>query len=151
MEEALVKADPDGELDEHRPQAPQGVHAVLLVHAHGLLGEALPVLGVFGLKLLELGLEPGHGLELAALLHRQRDHYRAHDQGEDDDAEPKAVEEDAIQQHQAVDHGLDNDQVPDVADYFHWLDATPNFRKIPFIPSDSRPCQGPTLTSPPAC
>ena len=128
----MVEADPDGKLDEHRPQAPQGIHALLLVEPHGLLGEALPVLGVAGLKLLELGLERGHHLELAALLDRQRDHYRAYDQGEDDDAEPEAIEEDAVQQHQAVDHGVDNDPVPDAADYFpHCLATAPSSNALP--------------------
>ena len=117
LQDALVQADPDGELDEHRAEAAQRVYAVFTVEPHRLLRLALPVIAVFGLNLLHLGLQRGHRFELAALLHRQRDHDRAYHQREDDNGQSEVAEEDAVQQQKAVDHRLDEDQVPDVNDY----------------------------------
>ena len=103
---------------------------MLFVYPHRLLRDALPVFGVSLLDLLELGLKCGHGPYLAALLHRQGDHDGAYDDGKDNDAKPEAAEENAIQQHQAVDHRLDNYQIPEVPDYFHGLNTSFHSRPV---------------------
>ena len=117
LQDASVQANPDGELDEHRAEAAQRVYTVFTVEPHRLLRLAPPVLAVFGLNLLHLGLQRGHRFELSALLHRQRDHDRADHQGEDDNGKPEVAEEDVVQQQKAVDHRVDDDRVPDVTDY----------------------------------
>ena len=101
-----------------RAEAPDWVYPVLLVNPHGLLRDALPVLGVLLLYLLDLGLNGGHGLELFALAHGEREHDHAHEDGERQYGEAKAVEEVVVEHHQAVYHWPDEDRVPYVYDYF---------------------------------
>ena len=113
----MVEAYPDRELNEHRPQASQWVDTLLPVELHGLLRDPLFVLGVAFLDLLQLGLEYRHGLQLPALLHRERHHDHANDEREYDDTYAEVLEKNAVQQHQAVDHRPDDDSVPDVDDY----------------------------------
>ena len=124
----MIEPYPDWELDEHGPQTTERVHTVLPVHAHGLLGDALPVVLETFLELLELGLQARHGLHLAALLYGERHQSGPNDDREADDSETEAAEEYAVQQHEAVDHRADDDSAPDVADQFHGLETHPVFK-----------------------
>ena len=76
-----VKTDPNRELDEHRPQTPQGVHTVFLVEFHGFLRNPLPVVLKFGLNLLHQWLKLVHLLDLAALFHSQWNHHQPDQKG----------------------------------------------------------------------
>ena len=55
-----VESDPDGELNDHGAQAPNGIHPRFLVEAHGLLREACLIFGVAALECLNLGLHLRH-------------------------------------------------------------------------------------------
>jgi len=84
-----VQADPDRELDDHRPQAPDGVDARFFVQAHGLLGEASPVFAVPLLQGLQLWLNLRHFLRRAYLPQSQRQGQETdyHREDQDGDAE----------------------------------------------------------------
>lgn len=83
----LEQPYPYGELDEERPKAADRVDAVCLVDSHRFAGKPLTVVGMLLLEFLQLGLEFGHLLHLAALAHGERDKHRAHQQRECDDGD----------------------------------------------------------------
>ncbi len=60
LQDRLVQADPNRELDEHRSQATQRVDSVVLVQAHRLLGCPLLVVFVLCLDLLHQRLKCAH-------------------------------------------------------------------------------------------
>ncbi len=60
LQDCLVKADPNRELNEHRSQATQRIDAVVLVQTHRLLGRPLLVVFVLCLDLLHQRLERAH-------------------------------------------------------------------------------------------
>ena len=121
LDQRPVEADQDGHLHHHGPQAADGVNALLLIELEGLLGDALPVLGVLLLDLLDLGLQRGHGPGRAELPHRKREGGQPGQSGEDQDAEADVVEQQNVQEHQAVDHGPDDRLIPNGPDELHAL------------------------------
>ena len=102
----LIEAYPYRKLHEHRAQTPDGVHPLLLVQLHGLLGDLLGVLAVFLPDLLDLRLEARHGSGGVQLLACQRVHGYANRDGEGNDAQPEIASEDAVQEDQRVQHRL---------------------------------------------
>ena len=121
LENRPIQPYPDGELQEHRPQASDRVHPILFVNLHRFRGDLLPVFAVAFLHLLYFRLNLSHLFHLTALSHRQGEHHTAHHNREDENAHAKVIEEDAIQQHQAVHHRIDDDCVPNIEDYFQCL------------------------------
>ena len=115
--DGLVKSDPDGELYKHRAEAAERIDAMLFIELHRLPRGLLPVVLVSLLDLLHQGLKRGHGLYLAALLHRQRDKRQSHQQGKGDDGYAEVQERPGIEQHQPVYHGLDDNEIPSVNYY----------------------------------
>ena len=110
----LVQPDPYRELNEHWSQTAEWVDTLLAVELHRLLGRALPVAFVLVLDLLHHGLESAHRLDLAALLHRERDHHDPYQQGEGNYRDAEVREQVVIQQDQGIDHRLDDHEVPGV-------------------------------------
>lgn len=74
----------------------------------------MPVVLVLCLDLLHQRLKGAHRLDLTALFDRQRDHYHSDDQRECNHGDAEVAEKQAVQQYQAVDHRLDDCQVPSV-------------------------------------
>ena len=107
LNDRLVEAYPYGKLHKHRAQTPDGVHALLLVQLHGLLGDLLRVLAVLLPDLLDLRLEAGHGPGGVQLLAGQGVHGNANSDGEGNDAQPEIAREDAVQEDQRVQHRLE--------------------------------------------
>lgn len=70
---------------------------------------------------LELRLERLQRLHLAGLLHGQRDHRGADDNGEGYDGQAEVAEEDRVEQHEAVDHRTDDHLIPYRTYEFHQL------------------------------
>ena len=103
---------------------------MLAVEAHRLLRGLCPVVLVPLLHLLDLGLELAHCLHLLALLEGKRNHGHADDDGEGDDRQPEVVEEDVVEQDEAVDHRPHDDGVPYVAEYVHSWDAEAAYRPL---------------------
>jgi len=97
-----VKPNPDGKLDDHGTQAPDGIHSRFLIEAHSLLGEACPIFGVAALECLNLGLHLRHLPGRAELPQGQRYSGQAHQDGEDDYGYPKVVAKNGIQHHQPI-------------------------------------------------
>ena len=71
----------DRQLRHHREARGERVHLVLPVEAHHLLVEALLVVLVLLLELLDLRLQPGHRLHRLELLERQRQQREPHERG----------------------------------------------------------------------
>ena len=118
LEDGLVESDPDWELYEHGAEAPERIDSLLLVEGHRLAGGAPPFALVLLLNLLHLRLERGHRLDLAALLDREGYHDSSHDQRERDDGNAEVQEQPRVEEHQRIDHRLDDDLVPGVYDKF---------------------------------
>ncbi len=112
MDYGLEQAYPDGELDEQGAQATDGVDAVCFVHFHCGARELLSVVFVFFLQFFELGLERGHLHHLSALADGQRYENDSDNQREEDDGDAEIEEGYAVEQHEAVYHRLDDNQVP---------------------------------------
>lgn len=70
----LEQPNPDRKLNDQRPQATDGIYAVLFVGPHRFAGKLLAVLGVAFLNGLQLGLQVAHLLQLTALPHRKWNH-----------------------------------------------------------------------------
>lgn len=119
-----IQADPDRELDHHRPQAANGVDPHLLVQLHGLLGDPGPILAIPGLNGLQPRLEVRHFLGRADLLQCQGQGCQAHQDGEDDDGDTEVPPHEGVQHHQAVLHGVEDDLVPQDRDDFHCFAAS---------------------------
>ena len=117
QDEDAEQADQDGHLDNQRPQAPDGVDAAFPIKPHGFLGRALPVAGVTLLDLAHPGLQRGHGAHLAQLAHRQRDGDHPNQHCEDDDSHSHLREADHVQHQQGVEHGPNDDLVPQQNEY----------------------------------
>ena len=111
----LEQADPYWELDKHRPQASQRVHAVFLVHLHRLLRDALTVVLVLFLDLLHQRLKSVHRFHLPGALDGQWDHHQPHQHRESNNRYAEITEKHPVQQQQAVDHGLYYYRAPGVA------------------------------------
>ena len=114
LDDSLVKPDPYRELYEHRAETAERIDAMLFVEPHGLLRGFLPVALVALLDILHQGLKRAHRLDLPALLYGQRDKREPHQQGKGDDGYAEVQERPRIEQHQPVDHGLDDDEIPSV-------------------------------------
>ena len=120
LPQGLKQANPDRKLDQHRPQAAQWVHSALAVQLHRLLGNPRPIIAVPLLDSLHPRLKGAHGPHLPGLLQGQRQRGQPDQHGEGDDGEPELIEEDPVQQRQAVDHGVNNQNVE------QGLQLTPN-------------------------
>ena len=111
------QADQDGHLDDQRPQAPDRVDPAFPIKPHGFLGRALPVAGITFLDLAHPGLQRGHGAHLAQLTHCQRDGDHPNQHCEDDDSHAHLREADHVQHQQGVEHGPNDDLVPQQNEY----------------------------------
>ena len=89
-----------------------------LVEGHGLFGLTRLIVGVFLLYLFDQGLYPGHPPGHPDLFESQWKGGQADYDSEHQDGESKVAEQDGIQEHQAVCHGLQDELVPDEADKF---------------------------------
>ena len=112
LNDRLVKTNPDGKLNEHRTQAAKRVNTLFPVELHGLLRSSLPIALMLLLDLLHHGLKRAHGLDLAALLHRKRDHHEPDQQSEGNYRNTEVSEQVVVEQDQPVDHRLDDHEGP---------------------------------------
>ena len=101
-----------GDLDGEGDDAAQGVEAHLAVELHHFLLAPLGVL-VLLLDFLELGLHFLHGAGGAQLANGEREGGQTDEDGEGDDGQPEIVEQDVGEDDQGVDHGVDEQVVPD--------------------------------------
>ena len=114
LDDRLIQTYPDRELNEHRAQTAKRVNTLFAVELHRLLGRALPIAFVLVLDLLHHRLESAHGLDLATLFHCERDHRDSYQQREGNYRDAKVGEQVVVEQHQPVDHRLDDHEVPGV-------------------------------------
>ena len=119
LDDRLVQPYPDRQLHDHRAQAPDRVHTLLLVQPHRLLGDLLRVLAVLLTDLLDLRLQPGHRPTRIDLLPRQRVHRNPHHDGEGDYAKSEVARQDPVQEDQRVEHRPEKQRIPYVDDYAH--------------------------------
>ena len=134
LDDGLVQTYPDGKLDDHWAKTSKRVDARLLVEAHRLLGDACAVLRVFALELLEARLQRGHLLGRVKLLHGQRKHDDTYNQREQDDGHAE-VSEQRVQEHERIQHGGENDRVPDCAQDFHGYSYFSVFKGESLLPA----------------
>ena len=106
----------DGHLDDQWSKTPHGVDTRLPVHAHGFLGDSLPVPGVTLLDFPHAGLQIGHRLHLAELLDGERQRYQPNNDRKNDDGDAHVVEADGVEHHQEVQQGPDNYFSPEIVD-----------------------------------
>ena len=128
--------DENGHLHYQRPQASYRVDSALPVQRHRLLGNTLSVSGVALLYLPYLGLQTRHRPHLPQLPHRQRDGSHSDQHGESDDGHAHLRKAQHIQHQQSVEHGPDDDFVPDQNEYgekFHWYEpvSLPGEQRVP--------------------
>jgi len=121
LADGLVEAYPDGELDEDRAEAAQRVESGLTIDLQSFLRLFLSVVGMLGLNLFQSRCQIRHLLGVLGLLNGQGQHEYPDDDSEDNDAQPKIVEKDVIQQHQAVDHRPEYDCYPAINEDFQAL------------------------------
>ena len=110
------KPEEYGHLYHQWAKTPHRVDTSFPVHAHGLLGDPLPVAAVTLLDFPHPGLQVGHRLHLAQLLDGQRERDQADDHSEDNDGDAHVVEADGVEHHQQVQHGPDYYFSPEIVD-----------------------------------
>ena len=118
LDDRPVQPDPDWELHDHRPQAPEGADSRLTVQLHRLALLKLGVVLETVADLLHLrlqGLHPGRRFQL---LEGQRVECHADDDGERDDGERHAFKQHVIEEYQPVQHRLKEQEDKYVAQDF---------------------------------
>ena len=141
--QCLEQSNPDGQLDEHGAKTAQRIYACLAIELHRLLGGAPPVVGVAFLYLAYAGLQGAHGAHLAGLLQGEGQGHQAYEDSEDNDGQPELIEEHEIQQREAIDHRVDDEE----AEYVSYKSHRPALRcrvqRPELLQGISREPQGP--------